>query len=573
MVFLSAQPDDYYFLWQLELQLHNFHLLGIPAGQIHVLIGYHPQRGLRHEFRELMTDNSYAMFFAYPDNREHKAYPPSIRPHIMRQHFEAHPSLEKTVVFFHDADIIFRALPDFPGMAGGDHWYVADTCSYMDSQYIKNAGSEELFLAMCAVTDIAPEQVIANDANAGGAQYVIKNASAAFWKKVERDSEVLYGIMLEHDSLRSDEFLLTTGKKKSEYHGIQSWCADMWAINWNALRSGHTVKIHPELDFCWPQDPIAKWHEKKILHYAGVSSRSNAYFAKVSYIHYPPFHEDLRGISAESCSYPLARLIAGYAGSRAGSRENLRDVSFLLPVRIDSPDRAENLSIIIRCLNKYFDTHIIILEADETAKIDNSELPGNCQYIFVKDGNPLFHRTKYNNQLVRRADTSIVGIYDTDVVFPPDQIISAVYKIRREEAEYVSPYSGDFVSVDPLFKKIFSKLLDPDVLTQNLGKFTVGARRSYGGAAFMHKQSFMRAGGDNERITSWGPEDVERPKRMNIAGYRTERINGPLFHLPHQRGINSTYTDMGTRVMLMEEYLKICSMSKLEMEEYINSWP
>jgi hypothetical protein len=28
MIFLSAQPDDFYFTWQLELQIHNFNSLG-----------------------------------------------------------------------------------------------------------------------------------------------------------------------------------------------------------------------------------------------------------------------------------------------------------------------------------------------------------------------------------------------------------------------------------------------------------------------------------------------------------------------------------------------------------------
>jgi hypothetical protein len=47
MIYLSAQPDDYYFLWQLKLQLFNFNRLGIRPNNIHVLIGYNKERGVR----------------------------------------------------------------------------------------------------------------------------------------------------------------------------------------------------------------------------------------------------------------------------------------------------------------------------------------------------------------------------------------------------------------------------------------------------------------------------------------------------------------------------------------------
>jgi hypothetical protein len=47
MVYISAQPDNYYFLWQLQLQLFNFNRLGIDADFIHVLICYDKERGLQ----------------------------------------------------------------------------------------------------------------------------------------------------------------------------------------------------------------------------------------------------------------------------------------------------------------------------------------------------------------------------------------------------------------------------------------------------------------------------------------------------------------------------------------------
>lgn len=45
-LFLSAEPDTYYFTWQLELQVFNFIILGIAAKDIHMLLGYKPDLGL-----------------------------------------------------------------------------------------------------------------------------------------------------------------------------------------------------------------------------------------------------------------------------------------------------------------------------------------------------------------------------------------------------------------------------------------------------------------------------------------------------------------------------------------------
>jgi len=37
MIYISGQPDESFFIWQLELQIINFNDLGITKDQIHVL--------------------------------------------------------------------------------------------------------------------------------------------------------------------------------------------------------------------------------------------------------------------------------------------------------------------------------------------------------------------------------------------------------------------------------------------------------------------------------------------------------------------------------------------------------
>ncbi len=91
---------------------------------------------------------------------------------------------------------------------------------------------------------------------------------------------------------------------------------------------------------------------------------------------------------------------------------DLEDVSFLIPVRIDSKERFENINWIIEFIWKYFNTTIIVLEADETERFHNSLV---SRKIFVKDHDRVFHRTKYINKMIRESTTDLIAVWDTDV--------------------------------------------------------------------------------------------------------------------------------------------------------------
>jgi len=54
MIYISAQPDSIYFIWQLEIQLRNFRTRGIERQNIHVLIGYDERMGINPRFEECM---------------------------------------------------------------------------------------------------------------------------------------------------------------------------------------------------------------------------------------------------------------------------------------------------------------------------------------------------------------------------------------------------------------------------------------------------------------------------------------------------------------------------------------
>lgn len=189
MIFISSQPDEYFFLWQLEIQIYNFISVGIAPQDIHILIGYDPQKGLDEEFQLFIDINKHVNICSYPDTRISKLYPPSLRWHIIAKHLRAFPELQKAAIFHHDSDIVFKRLPDFDLLMHNDIWYASDTRSYLSSSYIKSKVDTEIFGKMCEIVGVSPDEVEKDDCNAGGAQYLIKGMSLEFLEKMERDSE------------------------------------------------------------------------------------------------------------------------------------------------------------------------------------------------------------------------------------------------------------------------------------------------------------------------------------------------------------------------------------------------
>lgn len=91
---------------------------------------------------------------------------------------------------------------------------------------------------------------------------------------------------------------------------------------------------------------------------------------------------------------------------------SLDTLTFLLPVRIDSPERLANLMATVRFHSERTDAEFIVLEADDTPKA--SEVTGfgaRIRYEFVEDRNPVFHHTRYNNMLLSMAGTPYAAIW------------------------------------------------------------------------------------------------------------------------------------------------------------------
>lgn len=86
----------------------------------------------------------------------------------------------------------------------------------------------------------------------------------------------------------------------------------MWALYWGLLKAGKKVKIHKELDFCWPKNELKRWDETKILHNAGVRPEDKLAFCKGHFTQTDPFFRALDKVPKHLCSIKYIEQIKKY---------------------------------------------------------------------------------------------------------------------------------------------------------------------------------------------------------------------------------------------------------------------
>ena len=297
IIFLSAQPDEIYFHWQIEVYLTNFIRLGIKPENIHTLVGITDKPS--NEILEIEKKYPSKFYFYKRSNIESSGYSPIIRPDIIYQHFVSNQFLNNKTIFYHDCDIVFTKIPDFSKMLNDNFWYLSDTISYIGANYIKSKGGDKLLSDMCKIVGVDTKLVEENESNSGGAQYLMKNLNANFWKDVLISCVDLWKFLLRKES--RDRFLC---KNDERFNPIQKWCVDMWCVLWCGLKNGHSVKVDGELSFSWATDSSENWHNHNIYHNAGVTDNlNNTIFNKGDFYNKYPWGYDFSNINRNSNTY------------------------------------------------------------------------------------------------------------------------------------------------------------------------------------------------------------------------------------------------------------------------------
>jgi len=154
---------------------------------------------------------------------------------------------------------------------------------------------------------------------------------------------------------------------------------------------------------------------------------------------------------------------------------DLSDVTFVIPVRLDSPARRENLPICVRHLRSVADTEIIIGECGTT---DAAGLAAYYDTGYCIAPAP-WYRTRLINTMVKLAETKYVAVLDLDIILLEPEMIGA--KLELDLGQHiVYPYSR-WANITR--KKDFDRDLP------------ITKQRGYGGVFFADRKAYLHVGG------------------------------------------------------------------------------
>ena len=228
---------------------------------------------------------------------------------------------------------------------------------------------------------------------------------------------------------------------------------------------------------------------------------------------------------------------------------DLKNCTFIIPLRIESEDRMRNVITVLCYLLENFDTKVIVKEVDVESVFQEAVLPQIQEYlgdslkklvhVFERSEDPVFYRMKILNEMIDMVETPVIANYDCDVLFKPETYVESVEMIM-EGCDIVYPYGfGEYQ------KQVFADDDDVSEFLSNDFNFDVLDNKSrmydaqYGHVQFVSKESYVAAGMENENFRGSSPEDKERFYRFEKLGYRVGRINHQVYHLEHSRGRNS----------------------------------
>ena len=267
-------------------------------------------------------------------------------------------------------------------------------------------------------------------------------------------------------------------------------------------------------------------------------------------------------------------------------KHNLKDTTFILPVKIESEDRLRNVITVCCFLLENFDTNVILKEVDATSVFRKEALPQISEYVEDAIDNlthvhevpdpddPVFYRMRYLNEMLDMVETEVVANYDCDVLMPIQTYLQA-QELCNGEYDLVYPYGHGIWQ-----KKIYADDSMVSELLSNYCDFSILERKhepdnaESGHVQFFKTSSYREGGMENENFRGSSPEDKERIHRFATLGYNVGRIEDWIYHLEHSRGNNSWPVSFHGNPHMQENialWNQLANLPKDQLREYYDS--
>ena len=227
---------------------------------------------------------------------------------------------------------------------------------------------------------------------------------------------------------------------------------------------------------------------------------------------------------------------------------NLRETTFIIPIKIDHPDRYRNAKIVLNYLNQHFYTQVFIYEISNSGEIQTElnfvkRLENLKTKHWVEKIDQSFHRTKYLNIMLNEVQTPVVANYDIDVILSPQNYLTCQEKILSGKAEVIYPYQFGMgqIQIFPTFdyksfegsNYNFNNIHQSSEKKENISEC--------GHCVFFKTSTYKKFGGENENFISYGPEDKERMIRFQkLTSSVIWESSEKVYHFEHYRGQDSS---------------------------------
>jgi len=273
------------------------------------------------------------------------------------------------------------------------------------------------------------------------------------------------------------------------------------------------------------------------------------------------------------------------------SKMDLSACTYMIPLRVETPDRMRNIITILLHLVRNIKAPIILKEFDKESIYEASVLPQIAQvatqeelsqitHVFEQSDEVVFHRTRLINDMIMMADTPVVCNYDCDVLLPFQTHFYANTFITKG---YLPPDAPEGTALEPVkvvypygYGMFQQQVFADDQTVSNFinSNFNFhafdGKMRPYdakfGFCQFFDREEYIKLGMENEKFISYGYEDDERYHRFNLCS-NVVRINDTVFHLEHKRSQNSWFTNPHIENN-RKEWEKLKFYGKEKIEEY-----
>ena len=415
-----------------------------------------------------------------------------------------------------------------------------------------------------------------------------ENLHYEFLNNLEKQNLNIYkidNIALENYNLVSINCICWFGHEFSKFGGVVGRDEEMWlglskpyqCFKYNAI-CGNSLVVHfsfyTQRDFFERETNILEQYEniafEKMHHKFDHSIIRNDY----------KYKDSIKNFIAEKIIEDQKIEFDYYKNKR--DKINLLDCTCIISVKIDSPERYENLNFSINHLKKHFDINIIILEIDTESKLDlnNFNNNENIKHFFFED--TINSRNKILNSIYEKINTDIILNYESDFIVYPLSILDAVNKLRTCECYFAIPYDGKALFFNQKTSekiKTTNKIprfsdhiyeFEEQIEHKFALNFPIKMFNHYGFCWIFNKKIYKKIGYDNPNMNGHGFEDLERYVRTKKLGFEIYHAKiGVAYHLWHPRN-SEFYTLKSSNNM--QEMIKVDELSIEELKIYIFTW-